>query len=499
MSSIFTQALKTKFTEEFINDVSSNSSNYYVCFGKTDPWADEANPDPAVNNVTNSYYQVMRTILFGKRVSASDFAYMARNIAWTSGTVYDYYSDTDPNLYDKNFYVINKYGRVYKCLFNNYGAPSTVLPNITSTIGDFTTSDGYVWKYMFQVSTYNSSKFSTTDYFPANTDPAVSLHSEPGAIHVITVASSANGYLTTNGSVIAFTSPSTVQIQGTALSMDGAYSNSSFYITGGTGVSTYTTVKDYIVNSTGNFIITDSTIAALDTTSKYLISPQVQINGDGFGCEAIAKVNTFFTTIDSIQVIKRGQAYSYADVNIIANTVYINGSTTANAIISPPGGHGSSAAYELGCDTTGLSILIANTDGFPSTITYRQLSLLHNPIASSNNLPYQDATFSNLTRMAINNLSGVFPPDEIVTGFISGATGYVSDCTSSSLTLYGVNGTFDPGETITGTYTGFSCSIGSIIPADLVINTGDIYYYRNFEAVTRDPASSEQIKLFFKV
>ena len=499
MSSIFTQSIKTKFTDEFINDVSNTSSNYYICFGKTDPWADDANPDIADNSITNSYYKVMRNILFGKKVSVSDFAYMARSIAWKSNTVYDYYSDTDPNLYSKNFYVINNYGRVYKCLFNNYGAPSTVLPNLTSPIGDFTTADGYVWKYMFQVTTKNNAKFSTTGYFPAEDDPNVIQHTEPGAIHIVTVSSSANGYLSSNGNVVDFQSPSTVKLQNYSIAMNGAYTNSVLYINSGTGVGTYVGIYDYIVNTTGMYVIANTTINALDTTSHYMISPYVQINGDGYGCEALAIVNNHTTLIDSIQIIKRGAGYTHADVNIIANTAFINGTSTANAIISPPGGHGSSVRYELGCDTTGLSVLVANSDGFPTSITYRQLSLLHNPTATTNSLPYTASTFSNLTRMAINNLSGVFPSDEIVTGFISGATGYVSECTSSSLTLFGVNGSFDPGETITGTFTGFTCTIGNIIPADLVINTGDIYYYRNFQPVTRNPDSSEQIKLFFKV
>ena len=87
MASIFTQSIKTKFTNEFINDVANTSSNYYICLGKTDPWDDEALPPIPDNSVTGSYYNVMRSILFGKKVSVSDFAYMASteygtNIGW---------------------------------------------------------------------------------------------------------------------------------------------------------------------------------------------------------------------------------------------------------------------------------------------------------------------------------------------------------------------------------------------------------------------------------
>ena len=241
MSSVFTQNIKTKFVDEFIKDVADPTSNYYLTFGKPDAWYDsqntfisDTNPPPANASITSSFYQVQKNIQFGKKISVSDIAYMAKNFAWTSGVVYDYYSDTDEYLYSKKFYVINKYGYVYKCLFNNYGAPSTIMPGSTSKIGDFKTADGYIWKYMFYVSTKDQKKFQTTDYFPVQNDPAVANLAINGGIHVIVVDSSANGYPNANGFVASFqsnTTTSIIQIQNaSSSSLSGEYNLSLIHI-----------------------------------------------------------------------------------------------------------------------------------------------------------------------------------------------------------------------------------------------------------------------------
>ena len=499
MSSIFTRNLKSKFTEEFINDVASANSNYYICFGRVDPWNDDQNPPLANGSVFASYYDIQKNILFGKKVSVSDVAYMAKNIQYKPGTVYDYYDDKDPNLYDKNFFVINQYGRVYKCLFNNYGAPSTTVPNITSTIGDFTTADGYIWKYLFSVPSTFQKKFGTQEYVAANTDPAVKFHSEPGAIHVLVVDSSANGYIQTSGYVQNYISPTLVKIDVGALPVSGAYTNSAFYITSGTGSGSILKISNYIANQQGNFVYTFDNIPQLDTTSQYSIVPYVTIKGDGTGCAAIPIVNNFTSYIDSIQVINRGTNYSYADISIEANNVFVTGKTVAHAIITPPGGHGSNVVKELGCDTTGLSVFVANTDGFPSWATYRQLSLLYNPISASNNSIFNDSGFKNYYTMNITINNQPFKPFETITGFISGATGTVLHSDNNQMYVYNVTGTFAAYELVTGTYSGHTALISTIVPPQLTINTGEVFYYRNIEPITRDPLSSEQIKLFFKV
>jgi hypothetical protein len=144
MVGTYSQSFKAKFIEEFIDDLRSNTSNYYVTFGKNTPWPDDMAPPPAINSIGASFYDVYKNLLFGKKVSPTDIAYMTRRINWTSGTVYDEYRDDDPDLFSKNFYVVNSSFRVYKCISNNNGAPSTVEPVDLVYNGDFKTADGYL-------------------------------------------------------------------------------------------------------------------------------------------------------------------------------------------------------------------------------------------------------------------------------------------------------------------------------------------------------------------
>ena len=506
-NSVFTQSIKTKFIDEFVSDVASSSSNYYLCFGGSNQWSDPNNPyiddqNPPVPDasITSSHYNVLANILFGKKVSVSDIAYMARNIVWESGKIYDYYSDTDPSLYSKNFFVINSKGYVYKCLFNNYGMPSTVMPSSTSVQGDFKTADGYVWKYMFYLTSINQKKFSTSNFIPVNTEPQVLFYAENGAIHIMTVQNSATGYPNANGNIVSFQSgnPNILQIQNQgASSISGEYNTAAIYIYSGTGAGTYAQIQNYVVNTAGKFVYAGT--GTLDITSKYIISPYVSIVGDGTQAVAYAVVNNSTTAVDSIQVINRGINYTNASVSLISNSSFVTGTSLVNAIISPPGGHGSNPRYELGCDTTGLSIAVLPSDNFPISIDYRQLSLINNPKAFANNALFTAPTFSQLTKINVDNFSSLFNSGETITGSISGATATVLNSSTTQLILFNVSGTFVINETLTGSSTGSTCTASAIILNDWIKNTGEVYYYRNFSPVTRSASSLEQVKLFFKI
>jgi hypothetical protein len=191
--------LKNKFIEELIADIANNESSYYIAFGYPYPWDDESNP-PAVNtSLKTSYYDVSKSIIDGKRVTPSDVAYMVKKISWEADTVYDYYSHLDPDLYSKNFYVINTSNKVYKCLYNNNGANSTIEPTGTSIFGDFDTADGYKWKYLYTIQAADMNKFSTEDYIPVVDNTPVAEAAEDGAIHVIIVGNGGKDYLYSTG------------------------------------------------------------------------------------------------------------------------------------------------------------------------------------------------------------------------------------------------------------------------------------------------------------
>jgi hypothetical protein len=141
--------------------------------------------------------------MFGaKRVTSSDVTHAIPRYDWTSGTVYIYYDDQDTNLIESdNFYVVTDEYNVYKCLWNVNGAASTTKPTGTST-SPFTTADGYIWKYMYTVTTAKAIKFLTTSYIPVQTltadggesQWAVQAAAVDGGIHVVRVTAGGSGY-----------------------------------------------------------------------------------------------------------------------------------------------------------------------------------------------------------------------------------------------------------------------------------------------------------------
>lgn len=69
------------------------------------------------------------------------------------------------------YYVITDEYKVYKCLGNASGALSTIKPSSTDT-SNLTPSplaDGYIWKYMFTISTNDIERFYTTSWVPIKT------------------------------------------------------------------------------------------------------------------------------------------------------------------------------------------------------------------------------------------------------------------------------------------------------------------------------------------
>ena len=322
MSGIFNQNIKSKFVQNFIADVSNTASNYYMTFGKFFEWPDDNIPPVTNSSISGTHYSVNKELLFGKKVTTSDIAYIAKKKTWTANTVYDHYDDVDQYIYTRNFYVVTSLNRVYKCLFNNYGRPSTDEPTLTITGGDFETADGYKWKYLYTINGAQANKFITTEYIPIIPSPVVIQYAENGAIHVVKVTNNGNNYTTANGYIENAISNTFFKISNTnASTLSGAYINSSFYIYTGGGSGSLSPINDYIVNTTGKFVSTTNPIPGIDSTSLYRIDPQVIIRGDGTGAAAVADVNANTGKITSVTVVNRGLNYTYADVTLTNNGI----------------------------------------------------------------------------------------------------------------------------------------------------------------------------------
>lgn len=237
MSGLVKSPLQTAVVEGIYNDILTKNARYYYFLGKTDKWTEEDGASPGEDGVLvaegditvlvppepqDTFRYELKTrnnILTYKLVKSSDVAFIIPRHNWTNGTVYDMYDDTysitNPSysgatrLEDAVYYVLTSLNNVYKCISNNYDAPSTVEPSGTDP-DEFTSADGYIWQFMYNIPVALQNKFYTAQFIPVMTslrnkfyeNGAISTVAieDPGADYTenVVLAVSGDGYLENN-------------------------------------------------------------------------------------------------------------------------------------------------------------------------------------------------------------------------------------------------------------------------------------------------------------
>lgn len=209
-TSVFTENLRVYNAEQFKKSVADvGPTNIYLTFGRTRPWDDENNP-PQANSSVESFNDIWRNMIGAKLVTGNDIRHAIPRNDWTANTVYAMYDNDEQvgYLFDSNthFFVVTSDWNVYKCLMNNYGKPSTIMPTQTILNSPVQEADGYIWKYMYTVSAEERLRFTTADYIPVRTLTTdnnslqwrVQQAAIPGAINVIEVTNGGSGYSNAN-------------------------------------------------------------------------------------------------------------------------------------------------------------------------------------------------------------------------------------------------------------------------------------------------------------
>jgi len=196
-----------QFKEAF--DEPANTTMYFFLGGVTE-YATPASPPSPGSATANIEYYPWRDMFAVKRIQASDISHVIPRHDWSSNTVYIQYDDTSTNITTDEFYVLTDEYNVYKCLFNNKNAVSINKPTGTD-VQSTTTADGYIWKYMYSVSTSDALKFLTSSHIPVkyltssdgSTQWSVQQAAIDGAIEVIVLSNSGgSGYGSTPSVVI---------------------------------------------------------------------------------------------------------------------------------------------------------------------------------------------------------------------------------------------------------------------------------------------------------
>ncbi len=490
---------KKQMIEDFLTRMDANTVPYYMFIGKHTEWEDEDSPDVTTDSIEDSLYKIRNEMMFSKRIKSSDTKYMIQKNSWSGNTAYDHYDHRDDKLANKTFFIVNTSNNVYKCLYNNNGGVSTVEPTSISNTS-FKLADGYIWKYMYTVSSPSATQFATTDYIPVDANSTITDTAIAGAIDVIIIDNGGVGYKTVEGTIQQKISNNIFRIETSNISDNNYYTDSSLYITGGASQASLSKIDNYVSNSSGRFVITNTALPNIDVTSEYLISPQVRIVGDGDDCKAYCTVNTSSGSIDDIHILDVGSGYTIANVQIVANTSHGSGAVTT-AILPPIGGHGYDAVDELMCNQLAISTNFSNNEGntVSTEIAYRQSGIIENILDYETGIPYltDDTVRHVLNINVITPANTVFALNETVTGLTSGAVAIVAKDNSTSNTIFvtSIAGTFQVTESIIGSTTSAVGQINGLLNPQAKYNEGTVLYYDNFEKIQRSNTSVETIKL----
>lgn len=392
-----------------------NSVILYAVIGNQYPYANEPTPVNPDDNEQFLQYEAHREFIGGKKITTGDVSHVAPRYNWISGTVYSMYRDTDEDMYERVYYVLTDQFNVYKCLYNNKGAPSTVKPTGFSTSA-FTTSDGYTWKYMYTISLGDANKFLTSVHMPVKTLTASDGSTESdrqlavqnaavnGSIEVIETVDIGSGYHEVANGVVETGGKFTVRLSAAGDTppspIDNFYNGSSVYIISGTGAGQLRRIVDYS-GSTKTLTVNTAFATTPNTDSRIIVSPTLTIIGDGRGASAYTRIDANTGSISAINMISKGIRYTRAKALITANSIHGTGAT-ANVVISTVGGHGSNPVRELAADKVMLNVQLkdttsgisANGNGYiPSNTEFRSISILKDPVlkcdANNNIVPIE--------------------------------------------------------------------------------------------------------------
>jgi len=543
MTAIVSSNFRVVNANNFKEDV--QNSNVYVGIGKADAWS-ATTADTIDGTVTTpkdhlqDQNEARRQMIGMQKLTSADVSHVVRRYNWTTGTSYIAWDSDDENIYDKIFYVLTSEFKVYKCLRNNNGGQSTVQPTHT-TPTPVTMSDGYVWKYMYSITTADSEKFLTTAYMPVKSVPitkeaTVAIEAATGQDKILLTQANADikvGHRVKNGStvvgevqaisgaqldLVANISGSAVPA-GTKLTLDFANDTKA-----STALSTdfiqYKAQKDSLELAEAGGI---ERIEVLTGGAGYTSAPTINIHGDGTAAAvAAADVTIAGGAITGVKIgtstsgSNHGADYSIASFELLGGGASTQ--ATLRAVISPAKGHGVDPVAELGGFLISLNTQLTGSGGGDLTIgnDFRQISIIKNPrVHDSAAYGGALATATTLNPLKVLNIhsggnAGLFAADDVITGGSSGAKAFVAkvDTSGSNNKIFYYQNSktgfedFATGstETITAQDGAGTSSeyVASIDNAEVDRRSGQLLFLENRNPINRSATQIEDIKLILE-
>ena len=450
MAAIVTQNFRMRAAKQFLADLETAANNYYLFVGRSEAWTNDSTPDSPYDNTFSHTSDVWQRMTSLKKLANTDIQFAAPRYQWISGTTYVEYDDRDIAIETKKYYVITDNNHIMLCLKAGPGACTTNPDNAGVTVSgviDNSASDGYIWKYLYTLSTTAANKFLTSAFVPVSflaSDPggsaaqalqdqwSVQQNAVGGAIHNIKVTAGGSGYAAAD-----------------------------------------------------NFTIT--------------------IEGDGTSCTVTdANVTVTGGAITKILVATPGSGYTNAKVTIASDG---SGSgATAPAIMSPIGGHGADPRESVRGHyiTINVSLTGDENDTFITGNDFRQLGIIRNPYNYGTTTVSTGGSLRATKSLTLSGppAAGEFTNDSTIIGDTSGAEGIIDDYDA-------VNGVVYYHQTEATGFKTFTASdnvkikgssntardVTAVGNPDVEHNSGEVLFIENRTSVNRADDQIETVKL----
>ena len=360
MAAIVTNKFRLTNAEQFYESFTEEAPRYYLFVGRPQPWtansgggSDTAPPTPLDNVVDEPMY--FRDMLAAKRITSSNISYMVPRHTWTSGVTYDYYRGDygatvggavvtteagGTNLWSASTlnYAINSTNQIWKCLRNRTENGSSAIASTSEPIASSPPTtptefgDGYVWKYMYTLTTTEITDYLTADFIPIHTDATVSAAAVNGGIQHYYVDAGGSGYT------------------------DGTYTPITLYGDGSGGTCAVTVssgaIQKVVAVATGGGALKSQqytfanvnidAISGIGSGTGAIVTPLIPNRG-GFGYNAVTELGGYYVATNTTIAGSEGSGDFVVDqdfrrVGIVANPNNYDGSaataSTLNALHS---------------------------------------------------------------------------------------------------------------------------------------------------------------------
>lgn len=507
MTAIITDKIKYQLSQTIFDEnqgsTPGDSDNfYYIAVGKSEAYQylDSAGgtgntTDTTVNPVNCDREERLFRYAMQSVKAVAGFSFVVDGSStkdWTSGTEYSQFSDAVEGQPASSYYVKTTDNNVYICIRTGKSStgtiqPSTVKPEHTNT-GLPIQTDGYIWKFLYTISTADANKFSTSNFIPvkfvdsaAPTDPEFSQLSVQNAA----VDGQIVGYRVLNQS------------------------------SGGI----YTVAPRLTIIGDGTHA---KARAILDGSGRVNAVEVMDSNGSGVPTSNGATPDHY----------NFGANYNYAQVRC-EDSSNLSSGTSAEIVpvFAPNGGLGADPRKDLKSTSIMFNIKPSGTEDSDATSQagswlvdneYRQIALIKNPTrydsAGGAGPKYRATSGRVMNAMKLTSVTGAdknvstgyaipFTDDPLIVGADSNARAYLNYYNDDRTLFYHQDEytgftPFRNGETVTvRTYTGGGTLIidSADIEPDVDRFSGDILFLNSKAKVTRDRLQTEDIKLVVRL